>query len=490
MAKDRVGNDIGTAEHDWQSVKRRVQNLKRRIFRATKNGEWNQVRSLMKLMLRSYANLLLSVHKITQENKGKRTPGIDRQIVRTPQARARLIRELLMVKAWKVKPAVRIYIPKADGKQRPLGILTIKNRVAQAIVKNAIEPCWEAQFESNSYGFRPGRSVHDAIESCFSRLNRRSTHKWILDADIKGAFDSISQEFVLHKLGNIPARGLIKAWLKAGYIEAEVFNRTERGTQQGGVISPLLANVALDGIQKLLPSNYGFIRYADDWVATAKTKEELQAIKPVIERWLADRGLILNEQKTRIISIQQGFDFLSFNIRHYRGKCLIKPQRSKVLSFLADIRKWLKKSRACTAEDVIRYLNPILNGWAQYYRCVVSSKTFGYVQHQIWDYLWKWCKRRHPKKNMGWIKAKYFRTIDGKEWTFFAQDTTGRDKNAIITLIDISRIPILRHVKVKGSASPFDPDLIQYWNARFERQHRKLANPASLDYAVRMMLRA
>jgi RNA-directed DNA polymerase len=189
VAKDRVGNDIGTAEHDWQSVKRRVQNLKRRIFRATKNGEWNQVRSLMKLMLRSYANLLLSVHKITQENKGKRTPGIDRQIIRTPKARARLIRELLMVKAWKVKPAVRIYIPKADGKQRPLGILTIKNRVAQAIVKNALEPCWEAQFESNSYGFRPGRSVHDAIESCFNRLNRRSTHKWILDADIKGALD-------------------------------------------------------------------------------------------------------------------------------------------------------------------------------------------------------------------------------------------------------------------------------------------------------------
>jgi len=198
----------------------------------------------------------------------------------------------------------------------------------------------------------------------------------------------------------------------------------------------------------------------------------------------------LNEQKTRIISIQQGFDFLGFNIRQYRGKCLIKPQRSKVLSFLADIRKWLKKFRAGTAEDVIRYLNPIINGWAQYYRCVVSSKTFEYVHNQIWDYLWKWCKRRHPKKNMGWIKAKYFRNIDGREWTFFAKDTTGKDQNAIISLINISKIPILRHAKVKGSASPFDPDLIQYWNARFERQHRKLANPGSLDYAVRMMLRA
>jgi RNA-directed DNA polymerase len=244
MVKDRVGNDIGPTELadewnaiNWQSVKRRVRNLRQRIFRATENGEWNQVRSLMKLMLRSHANLLSSVRKITQENKGKRTPGIDNRVALTSKARARLTREMLMVKAWKVSPAIRMYIPKADGKQRPLGILTIKNRVAQAIVKNALEPCWEAQFESNSYGFRPGRSTQDAIEACFSRLNRNSTHRWVLDGDVKGAFDSISQEFLLRKLGNIPARGLIKAWLEAGYVESEIFNRTERGTQQGGVIT-------------------------------------------------------------------------------------------------------------------------------------------------------------------------------------------------------------------------------------------------------------
>lgn len=497
MAKDRVGNDIGPIGQaddwkaiDWQSVKRRVRNLRRRIFRATTNGDWNQVRSLMKLMLRSYANLLLSVRKITQENRGKRTPGIDNQVVLTSNARTRLIHEMLTVKAWKVKPAVRIYIPKANGKRRPLGILTIKNRAAQAIVKNALEPCWEAQFESNSFGFRPGRSAQDAIEACFSRLNRKSTHRWVLDADIKGAFDSISQKFVLDKLGSIPARGLIKAWLEAGYVEAEVFNRTEHGTQQGGVISPVLANVALDGIQKVLPGNYGFIRYADDWIATAKTKEELQTIKPVIEKWLAERGLVLNDEKTRIVSVHEGFDFLGFNIRHYRGKCLIKPQRLKVLSFLQGIRKWLKKARTNNAEAVIHHLNPLINGWAQYYRCVVSSKTFNYVHTQIWDYLWKWCKRRHPQKSLGWVKDKYFRAIDGKEWTFFAKDTTCGDQNAIIVLTDLSRMPILRHAKVKGSASPDDPTLVSYWQARFERQHRHLANPGSLDHAVRMMLRA
>jgi len=497
MAKDRVGNDIGPNEQsldwseiNWQSVKRCVRNLRRRIFRATKNGQWNVVRSLMKLMLRSYSNLLLSVRKVTQVNKGKRTPGIDSQVVLTSKSRVRLVSNMLSVKAWKVKPAVRLYIPKADGRKRPLGILTIKNRVAQAIVKNALEPCWEAQFESNSYGFRPGRSTQDAIEACFSRLNRRSTHRWILDCDVKAAFDTISQSFVLNKLGSIPARGLIKAWLEAGYVEEEVFNRTEHGTQQGGIVSPCLANVALDGMQEILPSNYGFVRYADDWVVTARTKEELEAIKPVIEQWLAVRGLVLNDKKTKIVSIQEGFDFLGFNIRHYQGKCLIKPQKAKVLTFLQGIRKWLKQCRSDTAEIVIRNLNPRLNNWAQYYRCVVSSKTFCYVHAQIWDYLWKWCKRRHPKKNMRWIKDRYFRVIDGKNWTFFAKDTTCGDPKAIITLTDLSRMSILRHAKVKGSASPDDPSLVEYWQARKERQHRVLANPGSLDHAVRVMLRA
>lgn len=497
MAKDRVGNDIGPIERaddwqaiDWQTINKRVRNLRRRIFRATKNGEKNQVRSLMKLMLRSYANLLLSVRKVTQENKGKKTPGIDNRVALSPKARAKLIREMLTVKAWKVRPAVRIYIPKAGGKFRPLGILTIKNRVAQAVVKNALEPHCEAQFESHSYGFRPGRSAQDAIEQCFSRLNRRTTNRWVLDADIKGAFDSISQEFLLNKLGKLPARGLIKAWLEAGYVESEIINRTERGTQQGGIISPVLANVALDGIQNLLPNRYGFIRYADDWVVTARTKEELQTIKPVIEDWLALRGLVLNDEKTRIVSVHEGFDFLGFNIRHYRGKCLIKPQRKKVVLFLERIRKWLKTHRAVSAEMVIRHLNPLLNGWAQYYRCVVSAKTFSYVASQVWDYLWKWCKRRHPKKNLDWVHRKYFRTIAGKKWTFFAKDTTSSATDAIITLIDLSRMSILRHAKVKGSASPDDPSLVDYWFARFNRLHRRLANPGSLEHAVRMMLRA
>lgn len=269
--KDRVQLNIGVEEPSlewssiiWTTVEKRVRNLRQRIYRATKNGQWNKVRSLTKLMLRSHANLLMSVRKVTQENKGKRTAGIDKQLILTPKAKIKLVQEMLEYAAWKVKPAKRIYIPKADGKKRPLGILTIKNRVAQAIVKNAMEPSWEARFETHSYGFRPGRSTQDAIDQCWNRLRGNCKDKWVLDADIKGAFDNINQEYILKQLGNIPAKGLIKAWLKAGYVELKMFHDTTSGVQQGGVISPLLANIALDGMQQLIGNKVGFIRYADD----------------------------------------------------------------------------------------------------------------------------------------------------------------------------------------------------------------------------------
>lgn len=497
MAKDRVNLDIGADEPltDWQSIewtplKERVRNLRQRIFRATKNGQWNKARSLMKLMLRSYSNLLLSVRKVTQENKGKKTPGIDRRVALTPKARVKLIHEMLDAKAWSVKPAVRLYIPKPGGKKRPLGILTIKNRVAQAVVKNALEPSWEARFESRSYGFRPGRSIHDAIAQCHRRLSRQCTHRWILDADIKSAFDMISHDFIIRKLGNIPSIGLIRKWLQAGYVEEEIFNATKYGVQQGGVISPVLANVALDGMEALLGKNFGFVRYADDFVVTAKSKEELLTIKPTIEKWLAIRGLALNDEKTRIVPINDGFDFLSFNIRQYRQrKCIIKPQKEKVLLLLRNARDWLKKQRTATAADVIIHFNRTLPGWVQHYRCVNSKKTFGYVHTQLWKMLWKWCLRRHPKKSKSWVQKRYFKPIDGKKWTFFA---SVHDANVTreIYLFDMSRVAIQRHVQVKGASSPDDRDLRDYWKRRKDGEHRILAEPGALAYTVRKMLSA
>lgn len=473
--KDRVNLDIGAekqlqdwADIDWQLIEKRVRNLRQRIFRATKSGQWKQVRNLQKLMLRSYSNLLHSVRKVTQHNKGKETPGIDRQRVLTPKARVKLVKQMLEYEAWKARPARRVYIPKANGKQRPLGILTIKNRVAQAVVKNALEPSWEARFEPNSYGFRPGRSCHDAIVQCWKRLNRRSTHKWALDADLSAAFNTISHSHILDRIGLVPGRELIKQWMKAGYVETEMLHATTAGVQQGGVVSPVIANVALDGLESILARyKAGYIRYADDFVVTARSKEAIEALLPTIEKFFAERGLALNTEKTRIVHVKDGFNFLGFNVRSYNGKCIVKPQKDKVHAKLSEIREWLKKHKTARTEDVIRHLNRILPGWANYYKRVNSKQVFAYVDNQIWRALWHWCLKRHPKKTKGWVRQRYFKRVKSREWTFYctARNTTTGEQYEM-HLVRISDIPIVRHVKVAGKASPDDPSLHDYWRKR------------------------
>jgi RNA-directed DNA polymerase len=466
--KDRTGNSIGAEGQalqwnliPWDFIEKSISKLRRRIFRATREQKWKEVHNLQKLMLRSYFNLLVSVRRVTQKNKGKKTAGVDGEVALTPQARMALVRSMGRYTLWKAKPTRRIYIPKAGkpGQERPLGIPTTRNRVAQAIVKNALEPCWEAQFEPNSYGFRPGRSIHDAIGQCWLFQKKGTRRPWILDADLRSAFDKISHEYILKAIGQMPGRELIRAWLKAGYVEAEIFHETESGTPQGGIISPCLLNVALNGLQQALGPAYGYVRYADDLVVCASTREQIEAAQLTIEEWLPPRGLALHPEKTRIVHINDGFNFLGFSVRRYKGKCLIKPQKEKVLAFLRKIRLWLNNHKQAAAENVIRHLNPILRGWSNNYMHVVSKEVFSYVSKAIWEMLWRWCLRRHPNKGKRWVARKYFGVKS--RWRF--QATTGDDT---LYLYDVGSTPIERHTKVIGKASPDDPALQDYWKAR------------------------
>src|SRR5215471_11653970 len=397
---------------DWPAILRNVRRLQVRIVQATKAGRWNQVKSLQRLLTHSYSGKVLAVRRVT-ENNGKKTPGVDQIIWKTPEDKNQAV-HALKSRGYQSQPLRRVYIPKSNGQRRPLGIPCMIDRAHQALHLLALDPVLETNADRNSYGFRQKRSCADAIAQCFNTLSNAPNTQWILEADIKSCFDEISHDWLL---AHVPMdRVILQKWLKAGYMDKNVLHETTEGTPQGGIISPALANRALDGLERVLREKYpsktrlkslgdklpslNFIRYADDFIITSKSKELLEReIRPLVEQFLQKRGLELSPTKTVITHVEEGFDFLGQNVRRYpNGKLLIKPSKKNVKTFLNGIRETIKAALGSTAADLIRELNPKIRGWANYHRHVVSKRIFGRVDHEIVFCLWRWARRRHPNK--------------------------------------------------------------------------------------------
>lgn len=467
---------------NWRVANRQVRSLRQRIFRAAQAGDFKKMRSLQKLMLRSYSNRLLAVRRVTQVNQGKNTPGVDKLLVKTPTARGRLVDQLgqlLDQKSTPAKPLRRVYIAKPNGKLRPLGIPTIVDRCQQAVVKNALEPEWESRFEGSSYGFRPGRSCHDAIEKIYGLARPNKTKPWVVDADIKGAFDNIAHKAILEHIGKFPAREMIARWLRAGYIQDGTFYATETGAAQGAVISPLLANIALHGMEAALGvkhdnrggiiSKRAVVRYADDFAVFCTSREDAERVIEQLHEWLAQRGLQLSAEKTRIVHLREGFDFLGFNIKHYQDKrrpsgykLWITPSKAAVTKLKQKLRELWRALRGTNVATVLQQLNPIIRGWANYYHKVVATKTFNKLDYWMWKRELCWVKYRHRQHGWAWRRARYWGQLNTRrqdKWVFGDKEVGG-------LLLKFSWFKIQRHVLVIGKSSPDDPRLREYWEKR------------------------
>lgn len=476
-------NNVEWKDIDWRKVEKYVFKLQRRIYQASERGDKAKVRRLQRTLMRSYSAKLLSVRQITQDNQGKKTAGVDGIKSLTPKQRLELVKNLSLKS--KPLPARRIHIPKAKVGKRPLSIPAIKDRAAQALVKLGLEPEWEALFEPNSYGFRPGRSTHDAIEAIYTSINQKQ--KFVLDADISKCFDTINHDYLLRKLNTSPTVSrIVRAWLKAGWVFKGKKEESDMGTPQGGVISPLLANVALHGMESRLKQfaeslpgkkrdnsrTLTFVRYADDFVVIHPDRQIIEKARSILTDWLKEVGLEISEAKTKVTHTSEGFDFLGFNIRQYSvgknnsgknghgktlgHKTLIIPSKEKVLKHYRNMAEIINSHNAAPQAALVRILNPIIRGWANYYSTVVSSETFQKLDNLIWLRLKRWCKRRHPNKNASYATDKYFKTVGNQNWVF-------GDKSS--TLINHADIPIIRHIKVRDRKSPYDGDTA-YWANR------------------------
>jgi RNA-directed DNA polymerase len=485
---------------NWRQAEDDVRRLRQRIFAASQAGDLKQVRNLQKLMLRSRANALVSVRRVTEVNAGRKTAGIDGQVVLLGQQKAELAEWLQnMSGSWRPLPVKRVFIPKRGGKLRGLGIPVITDRALQAVTVNALEPEWEARFEPRSYGFRPGRSCQDAVAAIFWTVaSPRARRCWVLDADLTAAFDRADHAHILRQLGTFPAREAVAGWLRAGVIDQGRFAPTEEGTPQGGVISPLIFNIALHGMEQAagaayqanpyrggmdsVPGTPVLVRFADDFVVLCDSRGQAEQARTRLTPWLASRGLAFNEDKTRIVSLREGFDFLGFSVRRYRnGKLLIKPSTDAIRRARRRLSAEMLALRGASAAAVLQTINPIVRGWSAYYRSVVSKQTFSDLDRHLWQLTWKWACYRHHNKPKRWITHRYygqFHPARKDQWVF-----GDRDSGAF--LLKFSWTKIIRHDLVKGGASPDDPAQASYWASR---QRRTWSQPP-VGHTTRRLLR-
>jgi len=459
---------------DWKKVQRTVRRLQARIVKAVRAGKWHKVRALVYLLTHSFSGRASAILRVVN-NEGAKTPGVD-NICWTSSKDKGSAFSLLRRRGYRPQPLRRLYIPKSNGQKRPLGIPTMTDRAMQAIYLLGLDPIAETLADGHSYGFRLERSCADAIEQCHLLLGNPHGPEWIMEGDIKSCFDRISHTWLD---AHIPMdKGILRAWLQAGFLEGGSRFETTEGTPRGGIISPVLANRTLDGLQTLLAEHFPsrgkrkckvhLVRYADDFIITGTSKELLRdKVMPLVAHFLKERGLELSHEKTKITHIAEGFDFLGQTVRRYRcGKVYIKPSRKNVRTFLGKIKETIGNAGSWTAGQLIHRLNQQIKGWCMYHRHVASKRTFNLVDRHIFRMLRTWCRHRHKEKSWTWINRKYFRASGHRHWIFHGTLPDRNGKEWTIDLLEASRVAIRRFVKIRSGVNSYDPEWELYLETR------------------------